>query len=131
MGRGLAHLPRLTNASAFPNQTCFRCLPFVATRKNFLKVPVVMAGHETHVALHLPNADAAEVEARVIQPNGSSQQANVYHIDEKLYLIEFKPEVKGVHVVSVFHRGEHIAGALVTLFSFNFNQLFVLAFCDF
>uniref|UniRef100_F1KQ16 Filamin-A n=1 Tax=Ascaris suum TaxID=6253 RepID=F1KQ16_ASCSU len=75
------------------------------------RVPVVMAGHETHVALHLPNADAAEVEARVIQPNGSSQQANIYHIDEKLYLIEFKPEVKGVHVVSVFHRGEHIAGS--------------------
>uniref|UniRef100_A0A914S0X8 Uncharacterized protein n=1 Tax=Parascaris equorum TaxID=6256 RepID=A0A914S0X8_PAREQ len=70
-----------------------------------------MAGRETHVALHLPKADAAEVEARVIQPNGGSQKANIYRIDEMLYLIEFKPEVKGVHVVSVFHRGEHIAGS--------------------
>ena len=54
-----------------------------------------------------------DMEAVLTFPNGKSELCAIKDLDDSLYDIHFKPEMEGVHTVSLKHKGLHISGNYV------------------
>lgn len=61
--------------------------------------------------LRIPGTNPFDMEAALTDPAGTSELCEVMDEDDYRYNVRFSPKVKGVHNVSVKHKGLHIAGS--------------------
>lgn len=71
---------------------------------------MVLPGQDTALYLQLENVSPLDINAKIIDPNGYSEDAEVRNLGDNLYRIEFRPVVDGPHTVSIFYKGQHILG---------------------
>ena len=58
----------------------------------------------------IPGTDPLDMEAALTAPNGKTELCDIMDLEHDLYDIKFKPEIDGVHTVSLKQKGLHIAG---------------------
>lgn len=71
---------------------------------------MVLPGQDACLYLHLPHTAPMEMNAKVMMPNGRSEDVEMRDLDNNYYQIRFRPEVEGTYAVSVFHRDQHVSG---------------------
>uniref|UniRef100_F1KPN0 Filamin-A n=1 Tax=Ascaris suum TaxID=6253 RepID=F1KPN0_ASCSU len=79
--------------------------------KEAAQAPVVLPGQDACLYLHLPHTAPMEMNAKVMMPNGRSEDVEMRDLDNNYYQIRFRPEVEGTYAVSVFHRDQHVSGS--------------------
>ncbi|VDN01780.1 unnamed protein product [Thelazia callipaeda] len=79
--------------------------------KEIKLVPEVLPGQDTALYLQLENISPLETTAKVVDPNGCSEDVEIHHLGNSLYRFQFRPLVSGRHAISVFYKGKHISGS--------------------
>ncbi|VDP16853.1 unnamed protein product [Onchocerca flexuosa] len=88
--------------------------------KEVKQAPAILPEQDTALYLHLENVSPLDINARIIHPNGYSEDAVVRDLGDNLYRIEFRPAMDGPHAVSIFYKGQHILGSP---FQFTVGQI--------
>ena len=60
--------------------------------------------------ISLVGTDPLDMEASLTAPNGKTELCDIMDLEADLYDIKFKPEMEGVHTVSLKQKGLHISG---------------------
>ncbi|GMT21276.1 hypothetical protein PFISCL1PPCAC_12573 [Pristionchus fissidentatus] len=70
-----------------------------------------LPNQDAHLFLKLPNTSPMDVVARIMDPKGNTEDAEMRDQGEAFYLVKFKPKVEGMHALSVLHRDAHVNGS--------------------
>ncbi|ESO84790.1 hypothetical protein LOTGIDRAFT_221912 [Lottia gigantea] len=68
-------------------------------------------GKDNTFILKIPGTNPFDMEAAITNPDGATELCDVVDEEDFHYLIHFKPAISGVHILSVKHKGLHIAGS--------------------
>lgn len=77
---------------------------------NYLQAPMVLPGQNTAIYLQLENVTPVDTKAKIVDPNGCSDDIEVRDLGDHLYRIEFTPALDGPHAIAVFYKGQHVPG---------------------
>uniref|UniRef100_A0A183UQL7 Filamin-A n=1 Tax=Toxocara canis TaxID=6265 RepID=A0A183UQL7_TOXCA len=75
------------------------------------QAPIVIPGQDASLFLHLPNTSPMEMTAKVMMPNGRSEDVEMRDMNDNFYQIRFKPQTEGTYAISVFYRDQHVSGS--------------------
>uniref|UniRef100_A0A1I7VY84 Filamin/ABP280 repeat family protein n=1 Tax=Loa loa TaxID=7209 RepID=A0A1I7VY84_LOALO len=82
-----------------------------SVKKEVKQAPIVLPEQDTALYLQLENVSPMNTKAKVVDPNGYSEDVEVRDLGDSLYRIEFRPVVDGPHAVSIFYKGRHVSGS--------------------
>ncbi|XP_050390221.1 filamin-A [Patella vulgata] len=68
-------------------------------------------GKQCTFILKIPGTNPFDMEASITNPDGQTELCDVVDEDDFHYLIHFKPDIEGTHILSVKHKGVHVAGS--------------------
>lgn len=61
--------------------------------------------------LKIPGTNPFDMEASVTDPDGQTELCEVMDEDDFHYKVNFTPKIKGIHILSIKHKGMHISGS--------------------
>ncbi|VDK52628.1 unnamed protein product [Anisakis simplex] len=79
--------------------------------KDASQAPMVLPGQDANLYLHFPKTSPMEMTAKVMMPNGHSEDVEMRDVGDGFYQIRFRTEQEGIYAVSVFHRDQHVSGS--------------------
>ncbi|XP_071960405.1 filamin-A-like isoform X3 [Antedon mediterranea] len=73
--------------------------------------PVSHVGNQCDLGLKIPGTDPLDMTAQVTNPDGKTEDAEIIDGSDCRYTVRFVPVMKGVHTISVKHKGMHVPGS--------------------
>uniref|UniRef100_A0A1I8AAB0 Calponin-homology (CH) domain-containing protein n=1 Tax=Steinernema glaseri TaxID=37863 RepID=A0A1I8AAB0_9BILA len=75
------------------------------------QAPIVIPGQDAVLYAKLPNTNPMDMSAKVMLPNGRSEDIEMRDLGECFYQLKFVPHEEGLHVVSILHKEQHVNGS--------------------
>lgn len=72
---------------------------------------VCLPDHEGNVFLKLPNTSPMDINARIMDPKGKTEDVEMRDMGDQFYQIRFRPQMEGIHNLSIMYKDAHVNGS--------------------
>lgn len=62
-----------------------------------------------------------DMKAKLINPEGKAEDVELFDMSDSQFIVKFTPKDVGLHMVSVFHKDNHISGLILGKVSHFFS----------
>lgn len=83
----------------------------VVVSKDMSAVLAAQPGTKCQLLVKVPGTSCLDMEAVVVSPEGATDECEIMGMDDCVHDVKFVPDEDGVYVISLKHKGLHVAGS--------------------